>query len=57
MTKKCKDKDYKSPKKAEYFCKNCNREAKKDKKLCKPQKKQTTIMLIIIGLHLFCTRG
>ncbi len=38
MTKKCKDKDYKPPKEPKYSCEKCSREAKKDKKLCKPKK-------------------
>jgi hypothetical protein len=38
MKTKCKDKDYKAPNEAKYFCKKCERQAKKEEKLCKPEK-------------------
>jgi len=38
MAKKCKKDDYKDPREAKYICKKCERKAKKEDKLCKPQK-------------------
>jgi len=34
----CKNKDYKEKDNAKYVCKNCERKAKKEEKLCKPKK-------------------
>jgi len=34
----CKKKDYKEPENPNYECKKCGAKAKKEDKLCKPQK-------------------
>jgi len=36
--KQCKDNDYKEKDDVKYICKNCERKAKKEDKLCKPKK-------------------
>jgi len=38
MKTKCKDKEYEAPKEAKFICQNCERQAKKKEKLCKPKK-------------------
>lgn len=42
-TKRCKKKDYKPPQTPAYYCKKCERLAKKEKKLCKAKKIKTRI--------------
>ncbi len=34
----CKKDDYREPENPKYFCKKCDRKAKKEDKLCKPKK-------------------
>lgn len=41
--KQCKKKDYKSPKSPKYTCKKCGLMAKKEEKLCKPEKYTSTL--------------
>jgi len=36
--KKCKSKSYQAPEEPKYKCKKCELMAKKEEKLCKPQK-------------------
>lgn len=36
--KQCKKKEYKAPDTPKYVCEKCERLAKKEEKLCKPQK-------------------
>jgi hypothetical protein len=38
MTKKCKKESYEPPKAPNYVCRKCERLAKKEQKLCKPEK-------------------
>lgn len=38
MAKKCKKKEYKEPDNPIFVCKKCERKAKKEDKLCKPEK-------------------
>ena len=37
MANKCKKKNYKNPKDPKYYCTKCDRKAKKEGKLCKPE--------------------
>jgi hypothetical protein len=38
MAKKCKKESYEQPKSPNFICSKCERKAKKEHKLCKPEK-------------------